>query len=124
MSRIADHDAVQAVMEAYIGATRDGDRAAMAALFHPDAMLAGWLGDTLRDGSPAPFLDRVGALKADPGYAARITAIDVIGRSATATLIEEDLWGADFVNRFHLLQQADGSWTITAKLFHCDTRKD
>ncbi|WP_238364110.1 nuclear transport factor 2 family protein [Mesobacterium pallidum] len=124
MTQTADIEAVTDIMRRYIDATRDGDAAAMRDLFHPEAMLAGWLGpDLCRDGRPAPFFDRVGQGPAGPGYRAQIGDVAVTGRVARAAITETALWGADFENHFHLLQRADGSWIITAKLFHCEPRK-
>ncbi len=120
MTRAEPLAAVQAVVRSYVDACARGDVLALRALFHPTAILSGYLAGDLVTGSPEPFFDAVGANPApvDSGlrYDARIDTVHIDGRIATAVLRETGYLGMDFVNHFQLLE-VDGQWHIVAKLF-------
>jgi len=120
MSNAESLSAVQTVIKSYIDACARGDVMALRALFHPSAILSGYLAGELVTGSPEPFFAAVGAnsAPADTGlrYLARIDTVHIDGRIATAVLRETGYLGMDFVNHFQLLE-VDGQWHIVAKLF-------
>lgn len=119
--RTDDLAAVTAVLEDYIRATATSDGDLLRSIFHPDAMVAGWFGDDLLLRRPDGFIARAARTEAGPDYRARVAAVSVLGRSATATICEDGLWGGlSFVNQFHLVLDAQDRWIITAKLFHRD----
>lgn len=120
MSRTDPAKAVAAVIAAYAEGTRSRDTAALAALFHPCAVMVGHVGPDLLTGGPQPFFDSLAANNPGPAYAWAITEVSVIGATATATLVEDGLFGRSFVNRFHLIREGESHWRITAKLFHHD----
>jgi len=118
--RVSAARAVRAVIEDYVKGSREGDAVRLRSIFHPDAVMVGYLGGKLMSGSPEPFFAHVAqAGPAPEGYKAEIAAVEVDGRTATATLLESGFAGLDFVDRFHLLEE-DGSWRIVSKLFHHD----
>ncbi|MGR3502357.1 nuclear transport factor 2 family protein [Pseudaestuariivita sp.] len=120
MTRTADAQAITAVIQDYIQGTKDRDIAKLKEVFHPNAVMAGYLGPNLLAGSPDPFYAHLEANPHAPDpYAGEIVGISVTGRIATAELHEDNLYGMAFVNHFHLLNE-DGTWRITAKLFHHD----
>ena len=109
------------VLDAYAEAVFKGDAKTLAGLFHPAAVMNGYLGDKLLVGDPQPFVDDIAGHPAmavsAPNFTWAFSAIHVSGRTATATLHEKGFFGAfDFVNYFHLLKQ-DGEWKITSKTF-------
>jgi hypothetical protein len=113
--------AVRAVMERYVGAVSPADTETLRELFHPAAVMSGYLGDTLLAGSPEPFLEDIGGRPsmASTGapYKTDIVDIDCSPRSASLRLNETGFFGAtSFVNYFHLLR-VDGEWKIAAKTF-------
>lgn len=120
MSRAEPFAAVRAVIQSYIDACARGDVLALRALFHPSAILSGYLANELVTGSPEPFFNAVGANPApvDSGlrYEARIDSVHIDGCIATAVLRETGYLGMNFVNHFQLLE-VDGQWHIVAKLF-------
>lgn len=120
MPRTADAAAIAAVLDAYTRGTRTRDTAAIRAVFHPGAVMAGYVGPDLGVGGIAPFLAALEANTVGPDYASAITGIEILGHTATATVVEDNLFGRSFVNRFHLIRQPQGGWVITAKLFHHD----
>ena len=122
MNRTEPAAAIAAVMDAYTEGTRARDAAAIRALFHDDAVMSGYLGPQLLVGSIDPFLAHLEANPVDDGetlYASRIVSIAVEGATATARVVEDNLFGISFVNDFHLVRGESG-WTITSKLFHHD----
>lgn len=120
MSRPADTDAVAAVLAAYTQGTRSRDTAAIRRIFHPNAVMVGYLGPNLTDGGIDPFLAALEGNAVGPDYASAITSIQVTGATASATVVEDNLFGLSFVNHFHLIRQSSGAWVITSKLFHHD----
>lgn len=110
--------AVRAVVESYVKGSRDGDVALLRSIFHPCAVMVGYLGGNLTAGSPEPFFEHVARSgPAGDGYRAEITDIQVDGRTACATLAEHGFAGLDFIDRFHLIEDG-GTWRIVSKLFH------
>jgi len=116
-----DVSAVREIMERYVDAAFRADVDVLRSVFHPGASMSGYLGDDLLVGTPEPFLVDVGsrAPMSESGapYEADISAIDVSGRAATATLTESGFFGVmRFVNYFHLLKVGD-DWKIISKTF-------
>jgi hypothetical protein len=111
----------RAVMERYVDAVYKADVETLRSLFHPAAVMSGYLGDTLLAGSPEPFLaDVVGRPSMEStGAPYKAHMMDVHASSLTASLRLEEtgFFGvANFVNYFHLLK-VDGEWKIVSKTF-------
>lgn len=119
MNRTAEATAVAAIMDAYIDGTRTRNTLKLKAIFHETAVMCGYLGDDLLAGTPEPFYEAIENNEIAPNYAARIVHIDVIGDTARARIIEDNLLGMSFVNDFHLVNGLEG-WMIVSKLFHHD----
>jgi len=120
MSNAESSRAVEAVIQSYVEACARGDVMALRALFHPSAILSGYLAGELVTGQPEPFFTAV-ANNPSPResglrYETQIDRVYVDGRIATAELRETGYLGLDFVNHFQLLE-IDGQWHIVAKLF-------
>ena len=114
---------VQEILETYIRGTREGDAALLGSLFHPRAVVAGYLGGDLTIRSPDAFIERAATTPASADYRAAVTKVAVTGDTANGTIVEDGLWdGLCFVNHFHLIRDPGGAWVITAKLFHQDAR--
>ena len=107
----------RAVVEAYIAGTANRDVDLLKSIFHGGAVMAGWLGPDLLTDGPEPFYGALEANEVGSDYTADIVSIDVADRIATAELAETNLLGLSFTNHFQLVQLADGTWRITAKLF-------
>lgn len=123
-ARTGDIDAVLATMQRYVDGTYRGDVALLASSFHPQALMTGYLGGQYFLGSPQPFLDHVGSTPSPQStgapYAGRFAAVEVVGHTATVKLVEDNLYGLDFVDFFHLSKTPAGEWLIVSKLFHHD----
>ena len=113
--------AARAVMERYVQAVYKADVDTLRGLFHPAAVMSGYLGDILLAGSPEPFLVDVGGRpsmeSAGALYTAGIVDIRASSRTASLRLEETGFFGVhSFVNYFHLLN-VEGEWKIVAKTF-------
>ena len=113
--------AVRAVMERYVEAVYRADVDTLRGLFHPAAVMSGYLGDALLAGSPEPFLLDVGGRPSMQStgapYTSQILDVHASSRTASLRLEETGFFGAfSFVNYFHLLKVEDG-WKIVAKTF-------
>jgi len=119
MSRTDDIVAVKAVIANYIKGTANSDPDLLRSVFHENAIMSGYLGPDMLLGGPQPFFDAIVQNNVGPDYKGEITELSVTGRTATATLVEDNLYDLSFVNTFHLLN-VNGTWAITSKLFHHD----
>lgn len=119
VNRADDIIAVKAVVKEYVAATLERDVSRLKAIFHPNAAMSGYLGPNQLIGSPQPFYDHLEANPHGEGYVGEISHVSVVGRTACARLVEENLYGMSFVNDFHLLND-NGTWVIVSKLFHHD----
>ena len=113
--------AVRAVMERYVEAAFKADVDTLRDLFHPAAVMSGYLGDNLLAGSPEPFLADVGGRPSmeSTGAPYKADILDIHASSLTASLRLEEtgFFGVgSFVNYFHLLN-TDGEWRIVSKTF-------
>ena len=77
--------AVRRVMERYVEAVYKADVGTLRELFHPAAVMSGYLGDTLLAGSPEPFLVDVGGRPSMESTGAPYTAeiLDIHASSRT-----------------------------------------
>ncbi|MEM1091103.1 MAG: nuclear transport factor 2 family protein [Pseudomonadota bacterium] len=113
-----DTAAARAVIERYIEGTRSGDVSVLKSVFHPAAIMVGYLGPDLLTGGPEPFYQAMEANppSAETRYEAAITHLRVDGTVATATLEEKGVLGMNFVNHFLLIKDCE-DWAINAKNF-------
>jgi hypothetical protein len=121
---VIDQDSVtevRAVMERYVKAAYTADVGILRHLFHPAAVMSGYLGDPLLAGSPEPFLADVGGRPSMQStgapYNAEILNIHASTLTASLRLEETGFFGSfSFVNYFHLLK-VEGEWRIVSKTF-------
>ena len=92
----------------------------MKAIFHPDALMSGYMMGEYMMGSPEPFFQVV---KEHPSpsesgtvYTAEISKVEVTGKVARATLKETNFMGMNFTDYFHLAK-VDKKWMIISKTF-------
>ncbi len=112
-------EAVREVIERYIEGSK-GDVEILRSAFHPSATMTGYFGGNLMLGTPEPFFDVVKSTvtsESATSYKAEIQSIEVVGRAATATLVESGFLGSDFTDFFQLIHDDEG-WRIISKTFH------
>ncbi len=120
MSATTEYAAVRHVLQQYIDASFTADVPSLKSVFHPDALMAGYLEGVLDVGSPEPFYvdleENPSSQETGEPYRAEIVFIVVAGPIASAAVAEDDLMGFSFVNHFHLLK-IDGKWRIVSKIY-------
>jgi Putative lumazine-binding len=110
--------AVRAVMERYVEAVYKADVDTLRGLFHPAAVMSGYLGEMLLAGPPEPFLVDVGGRPSMESAGALYTAgiVDIHASSRTASLRLEETGFFGIHSYFHLLN-VEGEWKIVSKTF-------
>ena len=110
----------QEVLQVYMDASRDLNRAKLTPCFHPKAILTGYLGDKAIVGTPELYLADIERMLAagirNTGYQAKIDSLTVERSVANATIIMSGLAGLNFKDFMHLIEE-NGRWSIISKLF-------
>ncbi|EOH96277.1 nuclear transport factor 2 family protein [Enterococcus pallens] len=114
--------AVKQVVENYIGGTFTADTELLKSVFHPAAIMTGYMGSDLMIAKPTSFIEDVGshpAMKESGApYKAEITNLKVTGNIAEATVYETGFFGdGTLEDHFHLLKDEKGDWKIISKCF-------
>ena len=116
----AEYAAVRDILERYIKGSYTGHVPVLRDIFHPAALMAGYLDGALDVGSPEPFyaeLEEAASAEATgEAYAAEISSIRLVGMIASAEIVERNLLGHNYVNHF-LLIETEGVWRIVAKTY-------
>ncbi|GAA6151578.1 nuclear transport factor 2 family protein [Pseudoteredinibacter isoporae] len=120
---LAEGDAykdIHAVLNDYTQGTYLGDRALLESVFHPSAVMNGYLGKQLMISKPAQFIADVVKMeihKAKTPYSYQVTSISIDGKVASVVLTEAGFPGnMAFTNYFHLIDDGHG-WKIISKTF-------
>lgn len=114
-------EAVRKTVQQYIDGSYSGDVDKLRTVFHPKALMSGYLQGQLLIGDPEPFFANIekNPSMSETGvpYKAEIESINVAGQVASVTLVETGFFGAmNFTNYFHLLKD-EGEWKIISKTF-------
>ena len=108
---IKDLDEVRALVQLYIEGS-NGDSAKLRRAFHPEARMAGHLGDHHDDNGPIvefiEWIDENPGL-AGPNFQAVIRTIDLTADAGVVVLVESDWWGCDFVDYLSVARSDGGS---------------
>ena len=117
-----DEAKVRAVLQDYIDGTFEGDIVKLKNCFHPDAIMNGYIGEKLQEGTPEPFFDGISKGKPfnESDFADRVTGkiafVHVAGLCASAAVEETGYAGMlSFTDYFHLAKTASGVWKIYSK---------
>ena len=113
--------AVGTVMEKYMEGTFKAEIETLKTCFHPNAVMNGYLGETILIGDPDAFFQDIGSKpsmeSAKIHYEGEISSLEIQGQIATVTLKEQEFpGGMAFTNFFHLVMK-NGYWKITSKTF-------
>jgi len=118
---IDDHDAIEAVIQLYIGGASKGDRAKPQAAFHPDARMFGHREGKRVDMAIEPYFDLAVKAPLDNrgGYRARLVSTQVFGDAAVAILAEDGCWGAvSFADIFSLSRFGEDGKIVNKTFAH------
>lgn len=118
---MSSEESVRNVVQRYIDGTFEGDGKKLRDCFHEQAVMNGYLNGKLIIAKPENFIQEVeGAPSMKEGgvdYKATISAVNITGNVATATLSETGFAGTmDFIDYFHLIDDGNG-WKIISKNF-------
>lgn len=117
MNNIDEITSIRSTIELYIDGTKKADIEKLRYVFDSKAVMSGYLVDNqMTCASTELFFNDIKGKQISPKYDAQIVSIDITDKIATATLIEKDLLGLNFVNYFHL-QKIDEKWKIVSKCF-------
>jgi hypothetical protein len=113
---------VREVAARYVDAVYRGDVASLRGLFHPSAVMSGYLGEELVTGGPERFFEDLSRtpsmLSGDAPYATETVSAEVVGDVASLRIDETGFFGSlAFCNWFHLIKNEGGEWLIVSKLF-------
>ena len=111
---------VVAVIEQYIASYIDADIAALRNVFASDAVMNGYVGERLVEGTPERFIQQVAANPplASSGAALEyhIEHVSITHNAASVVLRETGFGPFNFTDYMHLLKR-DGVWKIISKTF-------
>jgi hypothetical protein len=112
---------IRETINRYSEGLREGSVDTLKEAFRPEAVMCGYLGETLIvtpieglydyvRSNPAP------ARSGEP-YSCSVSSIDVAGSVASVRITERSYQGHDFIDFLHLLK-VDGRWWIVSKVFN------
>ncbi|WP_420548589.1 nuclear transport factor 2 family protein [Curvivirga sp.] len=112
--------AIRKVLHNYMEGSYAADLSLLRSVFYPEASMSGFMGDQLEVGTTAPFYEELQANKSSKesgeAYHAEIGYIHITGKAASASVIEDNLLGRNYVNHFHLLK-IESDWKIISKTY-------
>jgi len=120
MESPVEYAAVRHLLQQYIEGSYTANVDLLKTCFHADAVMSGYLEDELDIGTPQPFYDELEAAtssrEAGENYLGEIGFIHICGPIASASVVEANLLGVNYVNHFHLLK-IEGAWRIVSKIY-------
>jgi len=113
--------AIREVLQDYMEGSYTANLELLRSVFYPEATMSGLMANNeLEVGTPQPFYDELeetaSCRKMGEPYEAEIGYIHITGKAASASLIEDNLLGRNYVNHFHLLK-ISGDWKIISKTY-------
>ncbi|MBT4889805.1 MAG: hypothetical protein HON65_09655 [Rhodospirillales bacterium] len=115
-----EYAAVRAVLDNYIEGSYTANIKLLKSCFHPDALMSGFMEGVLDVGTPQPFYDELEAEMSsrDVGeaYHAEIAFIHIADPLASASIVEDNLLGNNYINHFHLMK-VEGEWCMISKIY-------
>lgn len=111
---------IEQVITTYVESYLQADVEALSDVFAHDAVMFGYVGDRLVEGTPEGFIHNVGkapaiiSTDATPSY--EIGAVEICGHAASVTVREYGFGDQNFTDFMHLLKR-DGAWKIVSKTF-------
>jgi hypothetical protein len=112
-----DYEEITRLVNLYIEGA-NGDVAKLEEAFHPSAWMFGHIGPIETNIPITDFFKMVASNPnvAGPDYRTTISSITATGDAGTATLVEHDFMGCDFVDYF-TFARIEGRWWIVNKTY-------
>ena len=115
---IEEYKAVEEAAMKFVKSVAEGDSRYAKELFIDEAVLFGYLDDSLEHGSIEQFYKNVDTVGAGSDFKARVDVIDVEETLAVVRVLEEK-WGGriDFTD-YLLMMKMNGEWKCVAKAYN------
>ena len=115
-----EEQAIKDAVQLYIDGIHNGDPALLKKTFHPQAMMYGTSGESVTV-TPIEGLYTFVEANEPPArsgdlHQCSIVSIRVAGNTASVEMTENETFGHNYVNYFHLLK-IDGKWAIVSKSY-------
>lgn len=122
INAVQDYEDVLAAMEGYVQGLKTGNVAELKKTFHQDAIMYGYLGDDLSQGSIDNLYTYVEKFGAAPNIKTNLTVLHKTPTTAIVRIeMEHDAADEDFTD-YHSLIKINGEWKVVSKLFHLYTK--
>ena len=111
---------IEQVINTYVESYLHADIEGLQSVFAHDAIMNGYVGDRLIEGTPEIFIVNVSKAPAiassdlTPSY--EIGQVEIQGNAASVTIQEYGFGAFNFTDFIHLLRR-DGDWKIVSKTF-------
>ena len=117
MKNVTDREAIEHVIQHYLGGAKSGRGDDMRTAFHEDAALFGYFGNEWFAGPIQTLFEWNDANGAATELEATVTSVEIVETVATVRLELSNWTGHRFTDMFTLLK-VDGEWKIMNKVFH------
>ena len=115
-----DRAEITRVITQYVEGFLHANGGALRGAFAADAVMKGYMGDRLVEGTPDVFIENVAKsapiASGSPDARYEIGEIDITGHVAAVAVTEYSFGGSNFTDYMHLLKR-DGHWKIVSKTF-------
>lgn len=115
---VQDYEAIISTMKTYIEGLRNGNMDLLRSVFHKGAIMHGYWGEQLIEGSVENLYNSVEKAGSAPHIKYHLTVLDKTTTIATVRNEVEANATADTFTEYHSLIKVNDEWKIIAKLFH------
>src|SRR5687767_13624660 len=120
-TKIKELEAIRKTVKKYEDGITSGDVELLRSAFHPQAMMYGCAGDNVTvveiEGLYSYVASQQPPAVTGEQHRCFIAKIDVADFAATAEVVQEHCYGANYTNYFQLLK-IDGDWKIMSKAYN------
>jgi hypothetical protein len=120
-TKIKELEAIRKTVTRYEDGITSGDVNLLRSAFHPQAMMYGCSGENVTIVGIDGLYDYVASQRppvvTGESHRCFITKIDVADFAATAEVVQENCYGANYTNYFQLLK-INGEWKIMSKAYN------
>jgi hypothetical protein len=118
-----EEGSIRDTIQLYIDGIHNGDTALLKKAFHPQAMMYGTSGAnvtvTAIEGLYAYVEGAEPPVRSGDLHKCSIISIRVAGNTSSVEMTEEQTYGHNYVNYFHLLK-VEGQWLIVSKSYNAE----
>lgn len=120
-STTTEIQAIEDIVQLYIDGIHQGDAGLLKKAFHPQAMMYGTSGENVTvtpiEGLYAFVEGHIPPTRSGDPHQCSIVSVRIAGNTASVEMTEDQTYGHNYVNYFHLLK-IDGEWKIVSKSYN------